>query len=120
MNQYFHFSEPGFFQETIKDMLLPGHENKLYTYLKEIGLILQNVRCHGSTTDPDCMAVMKWTHTRTVDKYTWKCGACNNKCSIRDDSFFMLSKCNLITTIRIILGWCKDVDANDIASVLSK
>lgn len=104
----------------MKDMLLPGHENKLYNYLKEIGLLLQNVRCHGSTTTPECMSEMKWTKARIADKYTWQCKACNNKCSIREDSFFMLTKCNLISTIRIILGWCKDVEPKEIAAVLSE
>lgn len=101
-------------------MLLPGHEGELCTYLKEMGLILRSVRCHNSSKLPNCTSTMKWTQARIIDKYTWKCAECNNKCSIREDSFFKLTKCSLMSAIRIVLGWCKDVEPEHISVMLSK
>lgn len=101
-------------------MLLPGHEGELCNYLKEMGLIQRSVRCSGSEKIPNCSSPMKWTQARIIDKYTWKCNDCNTRCSIREDSFFKLSKCSLMQTIRILLGWCKDMDAEGVSAALSK
>lgn len=100
-------------------MLQPGHEGELCTYLKEMGLIQRSVRCQGTDKAPNCSSPMKWTQARIVDKYTWKCSECSRRCSIREDSFFKLTKCSLMATIRILLGWCKNIDPDELATILS-
>lgn len=112
-------NEPGFYQYVIKPMLYPGHEGELCTWLKEMGLMQRSLRCHNALKSPTCNVPMKWTQARIVDKYQWKCGECCRKRPIRDDSFFKNTKCSLTATLRIILGWCKDMAPEELVDILN-
>lgn len=101
-------------------MLFPGHEGELCTWLKEMGLMQRSLRCTNGIKSPTCNIPMKWTQARILDKYQWKCDECARKRPIRDNSFFHQSKCSLKSTIRIILGWCKEIEIEDMVGILSK
>lgn len=119
VNIRFFLSEPRYFQQVIRPMLSPGHENELVYWLREIGLIKNSQKCKNSGTD-NC-TMMSWTSTnRGIDMYQWKCNGCSMRKSIRTDSVFDNVRCSFKDAIRIILGWCKGTDIDSMAAMLGK
>nr|CAI5842579.1 unnamed protein product [Callosobruchus analis] len=110
-------SEPGYYKQVIKPMLIAGHENELVYWLKELGLIKNEFFCPNARTGT-CLKMMSWTQARNNDMYQWKCNGCDEKRSIREDSIFLNVKCSFKNAIRILLAWSKGSDIDSMALML--
>ncbi|CAH0554921.1 unnamed protein product [Brassicogethes aeneus] len=111
-------SELGYYQQVIRPLLAPGHDCELIFWLKTTGMIPNVQVCKNSKNNENCNKTMAWFPSRNQDFYQWKCNNCLVKKSIRDGSMFCDVKCNFKNALRILLGWSKCNDFENIAAML--
>lgn len=115
---FVNFSEPGYYEDVIRPLLLPGHERELICFFQTMGMIPQYVKCKNADVDFKCKKPLSWLSSKSIDRYHWKCQNCKKQYSIRKNSIFHDVKCNFKDLLHIVLGWCKGKDIDTMIKIL--
>ena len=106
----------GLYDTVVKNMLQPGHEGELCSWLKEMNLIRSSMNCPTETCGNKTLI---WGSARSVDRYGWNCTECKKRQSLRDNSFFHQIKTDLKVCVQIIVAWCQGLPSEIVESYLS-